>query len=88
MCCQDGQAGEQLSEPTEHQWRSTGHLYNEVLVDYNQTLNQFRKFVKLHGVRKVKEDIKDLDLNFYDELFGHGMKPIKIVPAILGGTRG
>jgi len=57
-------------------------------VDYNQTLNQFRKFVKLHGVKKVKEDIKDLDLNFYDELFGHGMKPIKIVPVILGGTRG
>ena len=52
-------------------------------MDYNQTLNQFRKFVKLHGVRKVKEDIKDLDLNFYDELFGHGMKPIKVVPAIM-----
>ena len=52
-------------------------------MDYQETLNQFRKFVKLHGVKRVKADIKDLDLNFYDELFGHGMKPIKVVPAIM-----
>ena len=56
--------------------------------DYEQTLYKLRMFIKVYGVRQVKEDIKDLDLNFYDELFGHGMKPIKIVPAILGGTRG
>jgi len=56
--------------------------------DYEQTLAKFRKFVKLFGVSKVRSDIRDLDLNFYDELFGHGMKPIKIVPVILGGTRG
>ena len=55
---------------------------------YNETLCQLHKFVRLYGVAKVKADIKDLDLNFYDELFGHGMKPIKIVPVILGGTRG
>jgi len=50
---------------------------------YNETLCQLHKFVRLYGVAKVKADIKDLDLNFYDELFGHGMKPIKIVPAVL-----
>jgi len=55
---------------------------------YRDTLYNLRWFAQQYGVTRIKADIKDLDLNFYDELFGHGMKPIKIVPVILGGTRG
>lgn len=51
--------------------------------DYKDTIGKLRKFVKLFGVSKVRSDIRDLDLNFYDEFFGHGMKPVKVVSAVM-----